>query len=966
MASDRSRRTYDATRRYRSVVAQQGRVMLEADLNEAQEIATEELREEALDFVGPCGTPDDGYKVSIPPGFSKENFSIGQGTMYVGGMRAVQSNPSLSYIQQPDWLDRTAWSVPPNKELIYLYLREQEVSAVEDSALREVALGGPDTAQRTRLVQHIERLAVLDNDTTSEKALATAEAWWSTNRGLIFEPSTMRLRSKGRLKAAWTGVEVADLCAPATPLGYLGDENQLIRVQVSAPNKIIWGYDNASFLYRATRLGYDPVANTTTLALASIPVDEQHRPRGGQAVEILRAAVELEDDVYMAAKAGQVTTVSQAYDTRTQTIVVNDNVGEGEPVLFVRVWEQELPITVDPILIGPYGLQVTLSTPDGGPFTVGDYWLIGVRPSTPSKLYPARLVNNQPPDGPRRWACPLAVLGNNSDGYPQILVDCRKPFKSLVELTESSCCECTFKVSPLDITPEIGLQALIDDFIAIAPPQVTSVVVCLDPGTYELPEPLRFTEQHTGLTLDGGKGVVLLKAANGQENEFLDGLICMTSTTTVTLRGLELELPIVDFVAAGGTFASIALDDIITHGGNEAEFNFDGVLTSIGVRLFGCTNTTVRDCTFHFPKVLQADVRCFGAGILAQGTCSGMIVEGNTFGRDPANGLEDCILFGFILSHSTAAILSSNGRITGGTVLRPVLDQASLSDNTFSGITAAAMIYGDLGAVSIERNRVKLCCAGFWLMSLKTLISFGLGIVDEPTLAQRLGTLVNNITYAPAITTLGLSYNEQLLRMGSVVARAYPRPIEPEPTDMQSFGGTFSISTVPTAHEMLRRIEASLTSDLKALVLRFVNNDIDTTLPEVSEWPSSAEALAVWDFRLHPETEATSGSAIVSGNRLVSNATTSTAVLVAIDCCTVTGNLIYSRHSSSSANYSLIHVGGEYTLLHLLDDAGVNVLAPPIAVTGNVLQGLSVLPRAKTLLETAGGWALLNHAAPKT
>ena len=37
--------------------------MAEADSNEGQRIFTEEVRHDALDFVGPCGTPDDGYKV---------------------------------------------------------------------------------------------------------------------------------------------------------------------------------------------------------------------------------------------------------------------------------------------------------------------------------------------------------------------------------------------------------------------------------------------------------------------------------------------------------------------------------------------------------------------------------------------------------------------------------------------------------------------------------------------------------------------------------------------------------------------------------------------------------------------------------------------------------------------------------------------------------------------------------------
>ena len=64
MGSDRARVSYDEKQQYRSVVMQQGRVTLEADWNEAQQISTEETRKEALDFVGPAGTPDDGYRIN--------------------------------------------------------------------------------------------------------------------------------------------------------------------------------------------------------------------------------------------------------------------------------------------------------------------------------------------------------------------------------------------------------------------------------------------------------------------------------------------------------------------------------------------------------------------------------------------------------------------------------------------------------------------------------------------------------------------------------------------------------------------------------------------------------------------------------------------------------------------------------------------------------------------------------------
>ena len=60
MGSDIARVSFDPTRQYRSVVLQQGRVTLEADGNEASRIASEALRLETIDLVGPSVGPHLG------------------------------------------------------------------------------------------------------------------------------------------------------------------------------------------------------------------------------------------------------------------------------------------------------------------------------------------------------------------------------------------------------------------------------------------------------------------------------------------------------------------------------------------------------------------------------------------------------------------------------------------------------------------------------------------------------------------------------------------------------------------------------------------------------------------------------------------------------------------------------------------------------------------------------------------
>src|SRR5437773_12479091 len=87
MPTDRARNSYDPGRQYRSVVAQQGRVSVEADANEAEEIRAAESRAELIDIIGPTGTPDQGFRISVPTGGAPYGFTIGRGTIYVGGLR---------------------------------------------------------------------------------------------------------------------------------------------------------------------------------------------------------------------------------------------------------------------------------------------------------------------------------------------------------------------------------------------------------------------------------------------------------------------------------------------------------------------------------------------------------------------------------------------------------------------------------------------------------------------------------------------------------------------------------------------------------------------------------------------------------------------------------------------------------------------------------------------------------------
>ena len=75
--------------------------------------------------------------------------------------------------------------------------------------------------------------------------------------------------------------------------GYLGADNQMVRVTViefdpqSGTGTLLWGWNNASFLYRGTPSGLQ------ALSLTPVPVDAEHAPQQNQAVEILLTQADL-------------------------------------------------------------------------------------------------------------------------------------------------------------------------------------------------------------------------------------------------------------------------------------------------------------------------------------------------------------------------------------------------------------------------------------------------------------------------------------------------------------------------------------------------------------------------------------------------------------------------------------------------------------------------------------------------
>ena len=180
MSGDYSRFTFDPEKNYAAVLEQQGRVGLDADANEAAEIQDRRWRAETMDVIGRCAVPDattpDAFLITpvIRTVGSRgwRDLEIGVGRMYVDGLLAenhgtgrqsfdasldeMRGGGAVFYTEQP-YLPPASADLGRDEriDLVYLDVWQREVTALQDPEIREVALGGPDTATRLQTVWQV-------------------------------------------------------------------------------------------------------------------------------------------------------------------------------------------------------------------------------------------------------------------------------------------------------------------------------------------------------------------------------------------------------------------------------------------------------------------------------------------------------------------------------------------------------------------------------------------------------------------------------------------------------------------------------------------------------------------------------------------------------------------------------------------------------------------------------------------
>jgi hypothetical protein len=472
MGADITRDTLASATAHRvaSVVFQQGRPLVDAELNEQGRLYTYYLRTLISDLVGRSWRPNAAqFSVTLP---TDKGFTVTAGHFYVDGLLCV-NDTDITYTTQPAWpppevplnTDPTTVTVT-SPFMVYLEAWERFVSAVHRTELREVAIAPIDGAGRQEIVWQVrvgtvkwatDLATLVQAALTAQQAAATAAnpAPASLAQQLASLPGLVRgftdgLQKNGadscqagaRFLAAldWARPRLAayarqasaldDPCLLPPTADFRGRENQLYRVEVhmagdASKATFKWSRENASVQFRIRSGAAKAVAADGSVAL-TVPLESLgHDSRTGlcegQWVELTSDQVEFSQT---ALPLGKVTAIDRSQ--RSVTLQIEE--APANLTAFTRLvrWDQSDGVDADGTL------AVTESTPDqpkwlplergvqvrfdtGGVYRTGDYWLIPARVATGDIEWAQTTDANGkslpaavPPDGVDRHRAPLA------------------------------------------------------------------------------------------------------------------------------------------------------------------------------------------------------------------------------------------------------------------------------------------------------------------------------------------------------------------------------------------------------------------------------------------------------------------------------------------------------------------------------------------------------------------------------
>lgn len=480
MKADLSRDTFNPVKHFLRVIQQQGRVQVDADWNEQASILIHYLQMLAVDLIGPHGGPADGAGFEIA--LIDDDLYISPGRYYVdgilcelepgpaianqdilGALPKSMSDRSISYFAQPDLpIDREQESLREREEfLVYLDVWERHLTAIDDESIREMALGGPDTSTRTKVVWQVRVAEPLPEDSlgTCDDVRRDWSDWVKR-----FQPA-----ERGRLAARDNPARADnDPCITPPLAGFRGAENQLYRVEIRRSGRCVekrseTGRGRGDRL--ALRAASDDVTAETEDATGDVATFVWSRENGsvlsawdkasnrltladpGRDLKLGFAAgdwIELTDDAReLDGVSGTLVKVTKVEEN---VLTIDEDTASMQPTdasAFtvnpkIRRWdsagalEVHVPATNDGWIHLEDGVEIKFSA-DHGEYRSGDYWMIPARVLSGVEWPRDEMGQweSRPPRGVYHHFAPLALIKAQTAGGAFGAVDCRCLFEPL-------------------------------------------------------------------------------------------------------------------------------------------------------------------------------------------------------------------------------------------------------------------------------------------------------------------------------------------------------------------------------------------------------------------------------------------------------------------------------------------------------------------------------------------------------
>lgn len=484
MSANINRESFDPKSHISRLIHLQGSPLLASDLNEHGAIFQYYLRQFIMDFVGRHWRTNGSFEIKE---VESKNFKISKGHFYVDGILCVNEEDECLYARKNGGQNEIVQPMFPPPEWEYIkkevdlkttpfavYLECWE-RHTQRPAVREVALGGLDTASRLEiswqarvLTTDLAKAYIKDITDALKKrnpvpneiinaievksnkfiaGLRKAEHCTGTQDLLeVLDDAGPTLRVWAKKPA-----DATDPCSISADAHYRGLENQLYRVEIheSKPS-FKWSRENGSVTFKVITINVKSSSGKIVLEVETLGPDRRYGLRVNDWVELTSDAIEFGQKVLPLAKV-------ETIDSNLGKLTLSLNAASEIDFMgctLLRRWDQNPRDnkinedgTIDIVEGADDGYDkgvwisleqgIKVQFQPGGNYRKGDYWLIPARVATGDVEWPKKKDNNgnyvpdaRPTDGIKRHRAALGVVIDGEVNKPScsctVVPECEK------------------------------------------------------------------------------------------------------------------------------------------------------------------------------------------------------------------------------------------------------------------------------------------------------------------------------------------------------------------------------------------------------------------------------------------------------------------------------------------------------------------------------------------------------------